>query len=79
MTRLKIKNFFGFEGSYNPKHWTDNKSPKSRCVSAKEREHSQSTVKGKQGAESMWVGERRGESIVYSLGYQFNRKASKPP
>lgn len=40
---------------------------------------SQSAVKGKRGNERMWVGERRGESTLYSLGCQFTSKPSQPP
>lgn len=46
---------------------------------ATERECSQSTVKGKKGNESMWVGERWGESTLYSPGCQFTSKPSQPP
>lgn len=42
-------------------------------------ECSQSMVKGKRGNESMRVGERRGESTLYSLGCQFTSKPSQPP
>lgn len=46
---------------------------------AAKRECSQSMVKGKKGNESMWVGERWGESTLYSLGCQFTSKPSQPP
>lgn len=61
---------------------TDNEqmtSWKGRFMLASEKECSQSMVKGKRGNESMWVGERRGESTLYSLGCQFTSKPSQPP
>lgn len=61
---------------------TDNEqmtSSKSRFMLASEKECSQSMVKGKKGNESMGVGERGGESALYSLGCQFTSKPSQPP
>lgn len=54
-------------------------SSKSRFGPASEKECSQSMVKGKKGNESMGVGERGGESALYSLGCQFTSKPSQPP